>query len=309
MSEVLDHLIKSIVPASITEATAAAQRLMRAELGDNDGLSALAARLCAARHSAHPNLNNKAVVVVGADHGIATANLSLGANNPTLIALQLMAEGGAAINTAARSADAKLVLVDAGIRGGEQLGGSILSFRIGDGTADFTETDAMSDDEARNAVQTGIALVFSLADPGLDLLAIGQVAAGAAQSSESLVAALLAEPKEEPLCILAKFGGFEIGVLTGLILGAASIKVPVILDGHGTSSAALLATHLSAHVAGYLFASHAGGISAHRQALDAIGISPLFAVGLAQGEGTGAVLAMPMLEAAARVVEELSLGS
>jgi nicotinate-nucleotide--dimethylbenzimidazole phosphoribosyltransferase len=81
--------------------------------------------------------------------------------------------------------------------------------------------------------------------------------------------------------------------------------VPILLDGHGTSAAALLAARINPDVKGYLFASHAGGIPAHARALDELGLSPLFAVGLAQGEGTAAVLAIPMLEAAARVLREL----
>jgi nicotinate-nucleotide--dimethylbenzimidazole phosphoribosyltransferase len=337
VSDVLDHILQSISPASVAQATGAAQRLLRAQLGDeHNGLSEVATRLCAARHAPAPTLQRKTVVVVAADHGVASPGIDLGENNPTLVGLRLMAEGGAAINSAVRSAGAQLVLVDAGIRGGAQIdmGRGVLSFRTGNGTANFTVEPAMSRDDALAALQTGIALVFSLADAGLDMLALGQLAAGSQPCSAAVVAALtgtapaalsaadsdvvipalalhdLAGPQAvlaAPVDVLAKVGGFDIGVMAGMILGAASISVPVVLDGHGTSAAALIAQRLCEHVRGYVFASHAGGISAHSRALAALRLEPLFAVGLAQGEGTGAVLAMPMFDAALRVLAESEL--
>lgn len=338
MSEVIDHIIASISPASVAQATGATQRLLRAQLGAQNGdLGALATRLCAARHSPAPSLLNKVVVVVAADHGVASSGIDLGANNPTIQGLQLMAQGKAAINSAVRSADAQLVLVDAGIGGGDKvdLGQGVLSFRTGNGTANFCEGAAMTLAEAKAAVQTGIALAFSLADAGLDLLALGQVSAGSQPCSVALVAALTGRSVAElspvdrdvcekalrvhsldtsknasanwsPMEILAQVGGYDIAMMTGLILAAASINVPVLLDGHGTSAAALVATRLKPDVQSYLFASHSGGVTAHKAALEELRLAPLFAVGLAQGEGTGAVLAMPMLEAAARVMAEAS---
>jgi nicotinate-nucleotide--dimethylbenzimidazole phosphoribosyltransferase len=333
MSEVLDQIIESIEPASVVEATHAAQRLLRAELGAEAGsMGAIATRLCAARHSKEPQLSNKQVVVVAADHGVAMAGIDLGEDNPTAQGIMQMARGEAAINAAVRGAEASLVLVDAGIRGGEkiELGRGVLSFRIGDGTKNMSVVPAMSLDEASAAVQTGIAIAFSLADAGLDLLALGQFAAGAQPVSVALISALSGTPPHElspsdreivsktlrehgldrkdhgtpPLKLLAQVGGFDLGVLTGLILAAASIHVPILLDGHGTSAAALLAARFKPEVRGYLFASHSGGIPAHKLALQELKLEALFAVGLAQGEGTGAVLAMPMLDAAARVLSE-----
>ena len=329
MSEVLDHILASVSPASIAQATGATQRLLRAGLTeDNGGLCALAARLCAARHSPSPALERRTVLVVAADHGVASPGIELGDNHPTVVGLRLMAEGGAAINSAARSADAQLVLVDVGVRGAEDfdLGRGVLSFRQGNGTADFSKEPAMRMDEAVASVETGIALLFSLADAGLDMLALGQLSTGSQPASLAIVCALTgAAPTElsakdgalveaalamhglegaSPLEILAAVGGFDLGVMTGLLLGAASIHVPVVLDGHGTSAAALLAHALHPEVRGYLFASHAGGMPGHARALASLGLEPLFAVGLGQSEGTGALLAMPMLDAAARVLAE-----
>jgi nicotinate-nucleotide--dimethylbenzimidazole phosphoribosyltransferase len=329
MTDVLEQIIESISPASVAQATGAAQKLLRSGLAaQHGGLAEVATRLCAARHAPRPKLDAKTVVVLASDHGVASPGIDLGENSPTVQALRLMAEGGAAINAAARSANAQLVLVDTGIRGGDNmdLGKGVLSFRAGNGTENFCDGDAMTKEQAEAAIQTGIALTFSLADAGLDILALGQVSAGSQPTSAALVAAITKESPAalspldadvvekalrrhdtsacSPIELLAKLGGFDIAVMTGMILAAASINVPVVLDGHGSSSAALLAHGLSPHVRGYLFASHSGGIPAHRAALRTLGLEPLFAVGLAQGEGTGAVLALPMLDAAARVMAE-----
>jgi nicotinate-nucleotide--dimethylbenzimidazole phosphoribosyltransferase len=333
-SNVLDHILDSIDPASVAQATAAAQKLMRSGIGnENDGLAALATRLCAARHSPQPNLTKKSVIVIAADHGVASPGVDLGENNPTLAGIQMMERGEAALNTAARSAEANMVLVDVGIRGGDRIdvGKGVLSFRIGDSTKNFSKEPAMTMEQANAAIQTGVALAFSLADAGLDLLALGHLAAGSQPASVAMVAALTgADPKQlsevdadvveqalrvhslgeahsashSPIEILSLVGGFDIGVLAGIILAASSIYVPILLDGHGTSAAALLAARLKPEVQGYLFASHGGGIAAHAHALDALRLDPLFAVGLAHGEGTAGLLAMPMLDAAARVLAE-----
>jgi len=329
MTEVLDQIIESISPASIAQATGATQALMRSGLAaQHGGLAEVATRLCAARHAPRPKLDDKTVVVLASDHGVASPGIDLGESSPTVQALRLMAEGGAAINAAARSASTQLVLVDVGIRGGDtmDLGMGVLSFRAGNGTENFCDGDAMTESQAEAAIQTGIALTFSLADAGLDILALGQVAAGSQPTSTALVAAITKESPASlspldadvvekalrlhdtsdctPTELLAKLGGYDIAVMTGMILAAASINVPVVLDGHGSSAAALVAHALSPHIRGYLFASHGGGIPAHAAALRALSLEPLFAVGLAQGEGTGAVLALPMLDAAARVMAE-----
>ncbi len=331
MPTVLDQIIDSISPASIAQATGASQALMRAEVASADGgLAEIAVRLCAARHSPHPKLARKVAVVVAADHGVASPGIDLGESSPTVQALRLMASGKTAINAATRSADAQLVLVDAGIEGGDtlHLGNAVISFRCGNGTQNFCENDAMSLEQANAALQTGIALAFSLADAGLDILALGQVATGSQPTSTAIIAALTGQapatlsPDDQDVVdaalahhgllrgvtsysgseLLARIGGFDIAVMTGLILAAASINVPVVLDGHGTSAAALLAHHMAPHVRGYLFASHGGGIPSHAAALSALQLTPLFAVGLAQGEGTAAVLALPMLDAAVQVL-------
>jgi nicotinate-nucleotide--dimethylbenzimidazole phosphoribosyltransferase len=330
----LDHVLSSILPASQAMAGAARDRLER-HLPTGEGLgklTAIAARLAAARHTPRPSLARRTALVCAADHGVAWPGIDLGVNGPAASALRLIAAGEAAVSAAARSADAHLVLVDAGVRGGElDLGRGVMGFRMGDGTDSITSGPAMSEETARHAVETGIALTVALADAGLDVLALGQVAPGGEIASgamlavltgaapdqiashpadaQAIAAALAANPAAhataDPFRVLAALGGFEIGLQVGVILGAASVHVPIVLDDHGTWAAALIAVRLAPDAAGYLIAAHGGARPGYRRALTPLGLEPIFDLGLAHGEGTGALLALPLLDAAARVLVEV----
>jgi nicotinate-nucleotide--dimethylbenzimidazole phosphoribosyltransferase len=329
----LDHVLSSILPASQAMAAAARERLERQlPAGESLGkLNAIAQRLAGARHTPRPSLARRTALVCAADHGVAWPGVDLGASGPAAAALRLIAAGEAAVSAAARSADAHLVLVDAGVRGGDrlELGRGVMGFRLADGTDSITDGPAMSQETARHGIETGVALVMAMADAGLDVLALGQVAPGSEIASGALIAALTgtapaaiaqheadaqaiagalaANPGcgEDPLAALAALGGLEIALQVGVIAAAASVHVPIVLDDHGTWAAALVAVRLAPAVAGYLIASHGGARPGHRVALGSLGLEPLFELGLAHGEGTGALLALPMLDAAARVLCEL----
>lgn len=331
----LDHILSSIMPASGAMQAAAtdsiARRLPRGEsLGK---LGAAAGRLAAARHAPRPALTARAVIVCAADHGLAWPGIDLGADGPAAAALRLIAAGESAVSAAARTAGAAQVLVDAGVRGGDRLdlGRGILSFRLADGTASIFEGPAMAREVAEAGLSTGIALAISLADANLDLVALGQIGPGSEVASGALIAALTGagpaaiapdeadaigralaanptaagEAKDDPLGALAALGGLEIAIETGVILACASIHVPVVLDDYGTWAAALVAARLAPPTTGYLFAAHAGGRPGYRAALAALGLEPIFDLGLSHGEGTGALLAVPLLDAAGRVLSDL----
>ncbi len=332
----LDHILTSILPASgamQAAATAAIER--RLPQGESLGkLGAAAGRLAAARHTPRPAVTARAVIICAADHGLAWPGVDLGADGPAAAALRLIATGESAVSAAARTAGAAQVLVDAGVRGGEglDLGRGVLSFRLADGTASIFEGPAMPREVAEAGLTTGIALAVSLADASLDLVALGQIGPGSEVASGALIAALTgAEPaaiapddsasiaralaanpehardaRDDPTGALAALGGLEIAIQVGVILACASIHVPVVLDDHGTWAAALVATRLSPHTSGYLFAAHAGARPGYRAALATLGIEPIFDLGLSHGEGTGALLAVPLLDSAARVLGDLA---
>ena len=332
----LDHILTSILPASgamQAAATTAIER--RLPQGESLGkLGAAAGRLAAARHAPHPSVTARAVIICAADHGLAWPGVDFGADGPAATALRLIASGESAVSAAARTAGAAQVLVDAGVRGGENidLGRGVLSFRLADGTASIFEGPAMARDVAEAGLTTGIALAVSLADASLDLVALGQIGPGSEVASGALIAALAgAEPaaiapddadaiaralaansdaardaRDDPAGALAALGGLEIAIQVGVILACASMHVPVVLDDHGTWAAALVAARLAPHTTGYLFAAHAGARPGYRAALSALGIEPLFDLGLSHGEGTGALLAVPLLDSAARVLGDLA---
>lgn len=299
-----------------------------------DTLVALAARLAGARHTVTPKLREKYVVICAADHGIAGAT---GAS-PAARALGEIASGRAAVNSVARSAAASVLVVDCGSVHNTASQATdpdparpagVMDMRLGNGTADIRHAPAMTRAAAEASVHTGVALALSLVDGGADCLALGQVAPGAHIVSEALCAVLLALPgrlldpdaratiadirarhdldgvgERDPLAALTAIGGYEIGVMTGIILAAASVHVPVVLDDRGTSAAALLAARLSPHVPDYLIASHAGHSLGHQQALHDLRQPMLFDLGVSHGEGTGAALALPLLDSAARLLRE-----
>ncbi|HEY8144943.1 MAG TPA: nicotinate-nucleotide--dimethylbenzimidazole phosphoribosyltransferase [Kofleriaceae bacterium] len=332
----LDHILSSILPASgAMQAAATATIERRLPQGESLGkLGAAAGRLAAARHSPRPALTARAVIVCAADHGVAWPGIDLGADGPAAAALRLIAAGESAVSAAARTAGAAQVLVDAGVKGGDrvELGRGVLSFRLADGTASILEGPAMPREVAEAGLSTGIALAISLADATLDLVALGQIGPGSEVASGALIAALTGtdpaaiapddadtiaralaanpiaagEARDDPTGALAALGGLEIAIQTGIILACASIHVPVVLDDYGTWAAALVAARLAPHTAGYLFAAHAGGRPGYRAALAALGVEPIFDLGLSHGEGTGALLAVPLLDAASRVLGDLS---
>jgi nicotinate-nucleotide--dimethylbenzimidazole phosphoribosyltransferase len=328
--EVLDHILASVTEVSGAQRAAAEERLRR-RVPDADGLGKLvgiASWLAAARHAPRPSVARRKALIVAADHGVADPGVDLGEHAPTVVALRHVAAGKAAVCAAARSADAGMVVIDAGVRGGERhdLGRGTLGFRVGDGTPSIADRPAMTPPSALAALTTGIAVLFSMADDGLDLLALGQIGPGAQPVSGAVVAALAGAPLEafgedaaligraleanpvvggSALEVLGAVGGYDLGVLAGAILGAASIHIPIVLDDHMTWAAALIAARLQPAAAGYLVAAHAGGASAgHRRALAALELAPIFDLGLAHGEGTGALLAVPLIDAAARVLGE-----
>ena len=326
---VLDHLIESITPASRAQAHGAQDRL-RARISPQDHLGnveTLAMRLAAARHSPRPQVARKVVVVCAADHDVAYPGIDLGENSPTIIGVRQIARGSAAMNTLARAVGATVVVVDCGVRGGDthDLGASVVSFRPREPTQNITEGQAMTILDALAGIQTGVALLLSVADT-LDVVALGHLGMGGEVSAAAIVAALThtnatelgtadADPvaralavnsvdATQPIECLALVGGGDIAVVCGVILAAASLNVPVVIDDCVTSAAALIAAKLNPNVGGYLIAAHNGRLPAHRLALQTLGLTPLFDLGLAHGEGTGATLALPLVDAAAALLAD-----
>lgn len=302
-------------------------------------LEELACRLAACRGRAELPLPRKAIVVMAADHGVAEEGVSAYPAEVTRQMLANFARGGAAINVLARQAGAGIVVVDMGTKQATPEIAGVLDRRLGAGTANFSRGPAMSRDVARTALETGIALADSLIDGGIDLIGLGDMGIANTTASSALSAILLGLPVDQvtgrgtgidderyrrkvqvveralavnrpdagdALDVLSRVGGFEIGGLTGVVLGAAARRVPVLLDGFITSVAALLAVRLAPQARGYLFAAHRSMEPGHAAILRHLELRPLLDLDMRLGEGSGAALAMHLIDAAVRILSEMA---
>jgi nicotinate-nucleotide--dimethylbenzimidazole phosphoribosyltransferase len=342
VSHVLDHVIASIGEAS--QASGEAARV-RVEAANADMLSRLAYALGAAQHSSRPRGAQRKIVVAIGDHGVGDPGIAMGAEHPSVLAAGAIADGSAALCQVARSSGTPILLIDAGAREPSHL--PDIAVPLGRGaTHDLMHEPAMTIVDAALALEAGIALAMSLAEPpaqpttsppsspiargtaaglsspalgapgpALDVLALGAIGVGAEVASSALLGAITKRPvlglrddiaeaasirgasagRLGALELLATFGGAETAVLAGLILGCASINIPVILDSYATGAAALIAAQLAPAVRGYLVAAHRGSFT-HPAILDHLDLKPIFEVGLGHGEGTGAAMVLPLVD-------------
>lgn len=302
-------------------------------------LEDLACQIAAIRGTTEPGRPRKAIVVMGADHGVADEGVSAYPQEVTTQMLLNFARGGAAINVLARQAGAEVVVVDMGVKDAPHAVPEIRSERIGPGTRNFTHAAAMTRPDAVRALEVGIRIADQLAKSGVTLLGIGDMGIGNTTAASALTAAFTGAPPEEVVGrgtgidddtfrrkidvvkrglafnrpdprdgvdALAKVGGFEIAGLAGVVLGAAAARVPLVVDGFICGAAALAATRIAPAAVGYLIASHRSVEAGHRLVLQALGTRPLLDLDLRLGEGTGAVLAMNLADAAICILREMA---
>ena len=286
-----------------------------------------------------PSVERKAVIVMAGDHGVTAEGVSA---YPAAVTPQMVlnfVRGGAAINVLAEQASARVVVVDMGVAADLPADPAIVSRPVGRGTANMGHGPAMTRAQATEAVAGGIAVVNAEIARGLDLVATGDMGIGNTTASSAIVAAITGKPvagvtgrgtgiddasfqrkvamieqalavnrpdPNDALDVLAKVGGFEIGGLVGVILGAAAQHVPVVIDGFISGAAALLATELCPAVRGYLIAAHVSVEVGHRTILERLELVPLMTLDLRLGEGTGAALAMHLVEAACRIPRQMA---
>ena len=301
----------------------------------------LAEELAAMTGSLHPPVARKTVVTMAGDHGVTAQGVSKYPQAVTVQMVHNFVQGGAGINALARLAGARVVVVDMGVAGDLSelaAAGNIVSRRIGPGTKDMATGPAMSREEAVSCVEAGIGVALSLADE-TDVFATGDMGIGNTTPSSAIVSVFsgvagaevsgrgtgideeqfqhkiriieqaLRINRPDPadaLDVLAKVGGFEIGGIAGLILGASSLRKPVLIDGFISTAGALIAAHLSPTARDYMIASHRSMEQGHRIALSHLGKKPLLDLDLRLGEGTGAALAMNLVEAAVRILTEVA---
>lgn len=329
------------VPPLDVEAAAAAQQALddktkpRGSLGR---LEALAVWFAAARGEARPARPRPVSVVCAGDHGVAAGGVSAYPPEVTAQMVANFAAGGAAINVLARAAGAELVVVDVAVSG-PRPPAPVLDHRIRGGTRDLRTESAMTVDETRAALVVGLDLAADIERRGLTLVGLGEMGIGNSTAASALTAAYcerdpaavtgrgtgvddaghgrkLAAVREglarcrpdaaDPLRTLAELGGFEIAALAGLTIGCAARRIPVITDGFIATAAALAAARLCPAVQPWLLAAHRSVEPGHAVQLADLGLRPLLDLDMRLGEGTGAALAFPIVDAAVRVLHDMA---
>ncbi|HTA17530.1 MAG TPA: nicotinate-nucleotide--dimethylbenzimidazole phosphoribosyltransferase, partial [bacterium] len=329
----------TIIPALDAAAAGEVQRRLdrktkpTGSLGRLEELAVSLAGMSGRLDGAYPK---KVVLVAAGDHGVARQGVSLYPAEVTPQMVLNFLNGGAAINVLARRAGARVVVADAGVNSDSLPDHpGLLRFKVGPGTADFSKGPAMSRAQATACLENGREAVRTLAAGGLDMLAVGEMGIGNTSASSALCACLLSldaeevtgggtgldapgrtrkvgvlrealrvnapDPKDALDC-LAKVGGFEIGLLAGAMLEAASLRIPVVLDGFITGAAALVAFRLDRAVKDYLLASHQGREPGHRILLEHLGLRAYLNLDLRLGEGSGAALFLPLVDTAQAVL-------
>jgi len=337
----IDRIVASIGP--LDEAAMAAARRRQNQLTKPPGslgrLEELAVQLAGITGRERPALPRKAVIVMAADHGVAAEGVSAYPAEVTPQMVLNFLAGGAAINVLARRAGARVVVVDVGVAAELPVADGLVRQKVAFGTRSLAREPAMNREEADRAIQVGIQVVESEIEKGLDLVATGDMGIGNTTASSAITALLAGVPvatvvgrgtgiddaglarkvraieqgiavtrpdASDPMDVLAKVGGLEIAGLVGVILAGAAHRLPVVIDGFISGAAALVAWALCPPVKPYLIASHRSAEAGHRAILEALGVRPLFDLDMRLGEGTGAAIAMHLVDDALAVQSEMA---
>jgi nicotinate-nucleotide--dimethylbenzimidazole phosphoribosyltransferase len=301
-------------------------------------LEELAIHLAQITSDSFPCVSPPGVIVMAGDHGIAAEGVSAFPQEVTGQMVYNFLNGGAAINVFSRQIGALFEIVDIGVAQDLE-GENLLRRKIRYGTANFLKEDAMTTEEALQSIQVGVEMAEKMINKGAKCLILGEmgianttsssamlavlsgrdisalVGAGTGISSEkirykqSVIQSALEARKPDstdPIDVLAKVGGLEIGGMAGAMLGAAAQRVPILVDGFISSVAAVLASNICDTVKEYMIVGHQSHEPGHVIALEMLGKKPIIDLGLRLGEGSGAAVAFPILEAATRMVKEMA---
>jgi nicotinate-nucleotide--dimethylbenzimidazole phosphoribosyltransferase len=279
------------------------------------------------------------VAVFAADHGVVAEGVTAWPQEVTAQMVANFCAGGAAINVLARHMGAQVIVVDVGVATAIPSDAPGLLHRaVRAGTGNIAVEAAMTPEQVRSALDVGADVATQAAATGARMLVTGDMGIGNTTASAAIIAAITGLPATtvtgrgagaddailarktevverarqripapaDPLLVLAELGGLEIAALTGFIVGAAASHLPVIVDGVIAAAAALAATALVPDVAGYLIAGHRSAEPGSAAALSYLGIEPLLDLQMRLGEGSGATLAVPLVQASARILAEMA---
>jgi nicotinate-nucleotide--dimethylbenzimidazole phosphoribosyltransferase len=297
----------------------------------------LAVQLGMIAHPAGPQVNNAVLLVFAGDHGLTEEGVSQYPSAVTVAMVKTYLAGRASANAFAAATNAAIRVVDAGVAAELPAHPGLIGAKIRMGTANAAREPAMSMQQACDALASGCVLAINEINAGADILALGEMGIGNSASSALLVHRLAPAPLDDcigigagqddagmtrkraaiakaaerskataPLDVLREFGGLEIAMMAGAVLGAASRRRPVLIDGFISSTAALVAIRLRPAARDYCVFAHRSAEKGHNIVLAALDARPLLDLGLRLGEGTGALLAVPLVRAAARLLSDVA---
>lgn len=337
----LDSTLAAIRP--LDEAAMAAARAHQDDLTKPPGslgrLEEVAVQLAGIRGRDGHRLGPRAVLVCAADHGVTAEGVSAYPAEVTAQMVLNFLAGGAAINVLARAAGAEVLVLDAGVDADLPAHPRLLDRKVRRGTANLVREPAMTRDQALAAIEAGIAAVAELAGRGVEAVALGDMGIGNTTAASAVVAAVtgeaaaavtgrgtgiddaglarkvaavdagVARARIDPgdgVGVVAELGGLEIAAIAGAVLGAAAHRVCAVVDGHPATAGALIAGLLSPAAIAHCVAGHRSAERGHRVALARLGLAPLLDLDLRLGEGSGAVLALGLLDAACALSAEMA---
>ena len=338
----LDQTLAALRPldaAAVTAATEHQDRLTkpRGALGVLESLSVQLAGL--AGEDPPPMPEPAAVAIFAGDHGVHAQGVTPWPQEVTGQMVGNFLAGGAIVNALAAQIGAEVLVVDVGVASALPAVAGLLPRRVRAGTADMTVEPAMTRAQALEAIEVGIEVARDLVTAGNRCLLTGDMGIANTTASAALIAAMLGlDPAEvtgrgtgvddatldrkvdvvrralalhtpdpaDPLGVLAAVGGLEHAAIVGFLLSAAELRVPVVLDGVIAGSAALVAAAMHPHALVACIAGHRSAEPGHAHALAALGLRPLIDLDLRLGEGSGAVLALPLVQSAARVLRDVA---
>jgi nicotinate-nucleotide--dimethylbenzimidazole phosphoribosyltransferase len=330
--------IQSVDPDLLKQAQAKLDTKTK-PLGSLGRLEEFARRFAAISGTLEPHTEKKVIFTFAADHGVVEEGVSAFPKEVTPQMVFNFLRGGAGINVLARHGGADVRVVDMGVDYDFGTIPDLIDRKIARGTRNFTTGPAMTRQEAIAALEAGIALANDCRDKGVSMAGTGEMGIGNTTPASAIIAAVSGLPVErvtsrgtginddaltnkirvikqglevnrpdptDPLDVLTKVGGLEIAGIAGLIIGCAANRIPVVLDGFISTSGALIAAGMHPSIREYLFAAHESVEIGHRFMLERLGAEPILDLKLRLGEGTGAALAMGLIEAGVKILKEMA---
>ena len=337
----IERYLSNIAPLDreAMQAARARQEILTKPQGSLGRLEELSIQVAGITSQHAPKMKHKVALVMVGDHGVVEEGISAYPQAVTAQMVSNFLQGGAAINVLARQIGVRVVVVDIGVATELDPDPNLINKKIARGTNNITKGMAMTRAQALQSLIIGAEIIESEIEKGLDILATGEMGIGNTTPSSAIAALLTGQPVEkivgfgtginqeglqrkievvqralevnrpnpgDGIDVLAKIGGFEIGGLAGAILAAGANRRPVVIDGFISTAAAMIAVSLAPQVRDYLIAAHTSQEQGHHLMMSWLGVKPLLDLQMRLGEGTGAVLAISLVEAACNLLNEMA---